>query len=153
MKLDKKHILNRFISYVTVDTESNPNNPAFPSSENQWNLAHKLVEELEQIGLTDVTLDKNCYIMATVPSNVPFEVPTIGFVAHIDTSPDFTGANVNPQVHENYDGKDIVLNNIKKKVDEMLESDKTFSNYIKKLQLKTLDPFTVGDKLTKSLLK
>ena len=110
MKLDKKHILNRFISYVTVDTESNPNNPAFPSSENQWNLAHKLVEELEQIGLTDVTLDKNCYIMATVPSNVPFEVPTIGFVAHIDTSPDFTGANVNPQVHENYDGKDIVLN-------------------------------------------
>ncbi len=110
MKLDKKHILNRFISYVTVDTESNPNNPAFPSSENQWNLAHKLVEELEQIGLTDVTLDKNCYIMATVPSNVPYEVPTIGFVAHIDTSPDFTGANVKPQVHENYDGKDIILN-------------------------------------------
>lgn len=110
MKLDKKHILDRFISYVTVDTESNPNNPAFPSSENQWDLAHKLVKELKKIGLTDVTLDKNCYIMATVPSNVPYEVPTIGFVAHLDTSPDFTGANVKPQIHENYDGKDIVLN-------------------------------------------
>jgi tripeptide aminopeptidase len=110
MNLNKEHILNRFISYVTVDTESDPNNPAFPSTEKQWNLARILVKELNTIGLSDVTLDDNCYIMATVPSNLEYDVPTVGFVAHIDTSPDFTGANVNPQVHENYDGKDIILN-------------------------------------------
>ena len=110
MNLNKEHILNRFISYVTVDTESDPNNPAFPSTEKQWDLAKILVKELENIGLSDVSLDENCYIMATVPSNLDFNVPTVGFVAHIDTSPDFTGTNVNPQVHENYDGKDIILN-------------------------------------------
>ena len=72
------------------------------------------MKELENIGMVDVTLDDNCYIMATLPSNLEYEVPTIGFVAHIDTSPDFTGANVNPQIHENYDGKDIVLNRRRK---------------------------------------
>jgi tripeptide aminopeptidase len=110
MTLNKEHIINRFISYVTVDTESDPENPAFPSTEKQWDLAKILVDELKQIGLSDVTLDDNCYIMATVPSNIEYKVPTIGFVAHIDTSPDFTGANIQPQIHRNYDGKDIVLN-------------------------------------------
>lgn len=110
MSLDKQQIINRFISYVTIDTESDPNNPAFPSTEKQWDLANLLKGELEEIGLSDITLDDNCYIMATVPSTIDYEVPTIGFVAHIDTSPDFTGANVNPQIHTNYDGKDIVLN-------------------------------------------
>jgi len=108
--MNKEHIINRFISYVTIDTESDPNNPAFPSTEKQWNLANLLVKELKEIGVSDVTLDDNCYIMATLPSNLEYEVPTIGFVSHIDTSPDFTGANVNPQIHENYDGGDIVLN-------------------------------------------
>ncbi len=105
-----QHILDRFIKYVQIDTESDPNNPAFPSTEKQWNLAHVLVDELKAIGMQEVTLDDNCYIMATLPSNIDYDVPTIGFVAHIDTSPDFTGANVQPQIHENYDGKDIVLN-------------------------------------------
>jgi len=108
--IDKQHITSRFIKYITIDTESNPNNPAFPSSENQWNLARILEKELHKIGMQDVELDNNCYIMATLPSNLTYEVPTIGFVAHIDTSPDFTGANVKPQIIENYDGKDIVLN-------------------------------------------
>jgi len=103
-------IIDRFIKYVQVDTQSDPNNPAFPSTEKQWNLAHLLVEELKAIGMQEVELDKNCYIMATLPSNIDFKVPTIGFVAHIDTSPDFSGTNVNPQIHKNYDGKDIVLN-------------------------------------------
>jgi tripeptide aminopeptidase len=103
-------ILNRFIKYIQVDTQSDPNNPAFPSTEKQWDLAHLLVEELKTIGLQDVSLDENCYIIATLPSNVDHEVPTIGFVAHIDTSPDFSGTHVNPQIHKNYDGKDIVLN-------------------------------------------
>ncbi|MBN8147946.1 peptidase T, partial [Vibrio vulnificus] len=73
-------------------------------------LANKLVEELKQIGLEDVTIDENAYIMATLPSNVEHEVPTIGFISHFDTSPDFSGANIKPQIIENYDGNDIVLN-------------------------------------------
>ena len=108
--IDKKHITNRFIQYVTIDTESDPNNPAFPSSEKQWNLAKVLVEELKQIGMKEVELDKNCYVMATLPGNIEYQVPTIGFIAHMDTSPDFTGANVTPQIIENYQGNDIVLN-------------------------------------------
>jgi tripeptide aminopeptidase len=108
--IEKKHITNRFIKYIKIDTESDPNNPAFPSSKKQWDLAKVLVKELEQIGMQDIDLDENCYIMATLPSNIDYEVPTIGFVSHIDTSPDFTGKNINPQVIDNYDGKDIVLN-------------------------------------------
>ena len=105
-----QHIIDRFISYVTIDTESDPNSKTTPSTEKQWNLANKLVEELKTIGLTEVTIDDKAYIMATLPSNVDHEVPTIGFVSHFDTSPDFSGANVKPQIVENYDGKDIVLN-------------------------------------------
>jgi tripeptide aminopeptidase len=108
--IDKQLIIARFIEYVTIDTESDPNNPAFPSTKKQWNLAKILEKELNQIGLQDVELDKNCYIMATLPSNLDYEVPTIGFISHIDTSPDFTGKNINPKIIENYDGKDIILN-------------------------------------------
>ena len=108
--MNKQHIIDRFVSYVTVDTESDPNNPDFPSTEKQWNLAKILEKELKEIGLVDVELDENCYLMATLPSNLDHEVPVIGFVAHIDTSPDFTGANVKPQIHEKYDGGDIILN-------------------------------------------
>ncbi|CAA9200197.1 peptidase T [Flavobacterium collinsii] len=105
-----QHIIDRFISYVTIDTESDPNSKTTPSTEKQWNLANKLVEELKTIGLSDVTIDDKAYIMATLPSNVDHEVPTIGFVSHFDTSPDFSGANIKPQIVENYDGKDILLN-------------------------------------------
>ena len=105
-----QHIIDRFISYVTVDTESDPNSDTTPSSQKQWVLANQLVEELKTIGLNDVTIDENGYIMATLPSNVDYTVPVIGFVAHYDTTPDFTGANVKPQIIKNYDGKDILLN-------------------------------------------
>jgi tripeptide aminopeptidase len=108
--MNKEHIIKRFISYVTIDTESDPNNPNFPSSDNQWDLANLLVKELKDIGMSDVTLDKNCYVMATLPSNLDYDVPTIGFVSHIDTTPDYTGSNVKPKIHHEYDGKDIVLN-------------------------------------------
>ncbi len=108
--ITKQHIINRFISYVTVDTESDPKSNTTPSTLKQWDLANKLVEELKAIGLSDVTIDNNAYIMATLPSNVEHDVPTIGFVSHFDTTPDFTGANVKPQIIENYDGKDIILN-------------------------------------------
>src|SRR5690554_4216475 len=108
--IEKQHIIDRFISYVTIDTESDPKSDTTPSSEKQWDLANKLAEELKTIGMHDVSIDENAYIMATLPSNVDHEVPTIGFISHFDTSPDFTGANVKPQIIENYDGKDIVLN-------------------------------------------
>lgn len=105
-----QHIIDRFVSYVTIDTESDPNSSTTPSTEKQWNLANKLVDELKSIGMQEVTIDKHAYVMATLPSNIDKKVPTIGFVAHFDTTPDFTGANVNPQIVKNYDGKDIVLN-------------------------------------------
>mgnify|MGYP001095214619 FL=1 len=108
--LDKKHILNRFISYVKIDTESDPDSASTPSTEKQWDLANKLADELKAIGMQEVSIDENAYIMATLPSNVSHQVPTIGFVSHFDTSPDFTAAHVNPQIIENYDGSDIVLN-------------------------------------------
>ena len=108
--INKKQLIERFIKYVTIDTESDPNNPAFPSTENQWDLANILVEDLKVIGMQDIHLDENCYIMATLPSNVSHNVPTIGFVSHMDTSPDFTGKNVQPQITENYQGNDIILN-------------------------------------------
>ena len=68
------------------------------------------MEELKTIGMNDVTIDDNAYVMATLPSNVEHEVPTIGFISHFDTSPDYSGTNVNPQIIENYDGKNILLN-------------------------------------------
>ena len=108
--INKKQLIERFIKYVTIDTESDPNNPAFPSTENQWDLANVLVEDLNVIGMQDISLDENCYIMATLPSNVSYNVPIIGFVSHMDTSPDFTGKNVKPQITENYQGNDIILN-------------------------------------------
>ena len=108
--LNKQHILDRFLRYVTVDTESDPNSNTTPSSEKQWVLAKQLAEELEQIGMTEVSIDENAYVMATLPSNADHKVPAIGFISHFDTSPDFTAANVKPQIIEHYDGKDIVLN-------------------------------------------
>ena len=108
--IEKQHIIDRFTRYIKIDTESDPKSNTTPSTKKQWDLANKLVEELKQIGMEDVTIDENAYIMATLPSNVSHPVPVIGFVSHFDTSPDFTGANVNPQIVENYDGKDIVLN-------------------------------------------
>jgi tripeptide aminopeptidase len=105
-----QHIIDRFISYVTVDTESDPNSNTTPSTAKQWDLANQLVEELKAIGMEDVTIDEHAYIMATLPSNVDHEVPVIGFISHFDTTPDFTGANVKPQIIKDYDGGDIMLN-------------------------------------------
>lgn len=105
-----KPIVERFISYVTIDTQSDPYSETTPSTPNQWELARKLAAELEQIGLSDVSIDDNGYIMATLPSNIDRDVPVIGFISHYDTSPDFSGKNVKPRMVENYDGSPIVLN-------------------------------------------
>lgn len=106
----KATILERFQRYVKVDTMSEFGVEKIPSTDKQWILAKQIVAELQQIGMSDVTIDEHCYIMATLPANTDKNIPTIGFVAHIDTSPDFIADKVNPQVWENYAGGDIVLN-------------------------------------------
>ena len=107
--MKKQEIIERFISYITIDTESDPNSDTTPSSEKQWDLARKLHQELIDMGMSDVTIDENAYIMATLPSNVNHETPTVGFISHFDSTPDFTGKDVKPQIIENYDGGDIPL--------------------------------------------
>jgi tripeptide aminopeptidase len=105
-----QQLIERFLGYVTIDTQSDPNSDTTPSTEKQWNLATELAYELERIGLKDVTIDDNAYIMATLPSNMDKPTPTIGFISHFDTTPDFSGTNIKPQIIRDYDGKDIVLN-------------------------------------------
>ncbi|MDE5051083.1 peptidase T [Niallia taxi] len=106
----KSSIIDRFISYAVIDTQSNEENTACPSTPGQLTLANKLVEELKEIGMEEVTVDENGYVMATLPANTEKNVPTIGFLAHLDTATDFTGKNVTPKVLDHYDGGDIVLN-------------------------------------------
>ncbi|ERJ11718.1 peptidase T [Haloplasma contractile] len=103
-------VVERFLKYVKIDTQSDPSSSTCPSTKKQFILAKELVKELEEIGLTDVSLDENGYVMATLPANTDYDAPVIGFIAHMDTSPDFTGKDVNPQFVENYDGNSIVLN-------------------------------------------
>ncbi len=107
----KQELIERFTRYVKVDTQSDPESNTCPSTQGQWDLARMLVEELKAIGMEEVTVDENGYVMATLPANTDKNVPTIGFLAHLDTAPEFTGTNVNPQIIEQYDGGDIVLTN------------------------------------------
>lgn len=105
-----QNITDRFLKYVSFDTQSDPKSDTVPSTNKQWDIARYLAKELKEIGMEDVSLDDNAYIMATLPSNVDYEVPAIGFIAHFDTSPDYTAENVKPRIHKNYDGGDILLN-------------------------------------------
>ncbi|WP_110928214.1 peptidase T [Bacillus massiliglaciei] len=106
----KNAIINRFTAYVKMDTQSNEESKTTPSTPGQLDLARYLVNELKEIGMEEVSMDENGYVMATLPSTTEKEVPVIGFLAHVDTATDFTGKNVKPQLIENYDGKDIPLN-------------------------------------------
>src|SRR6185312_1479655 len=92
------------------DTQSDAASTTCPSTEGQWDLLHLLEKELAEIGLEEITLDENGYLFATLPANTDKDIPTIGFLAHVDTATDYTGKNVNPQRIDNYDGKDITLN-------------------------------------------
>jgi len=111
----KKIILDRFLKYVSFDTQSDENSETCPSTKKQFDLANYVKDELIKLGLKDVSLDENCYLMGTLPANTDKKVPTIGFLAHFDTSPDMSGANIKPQIIENYKGGDIELkgNNLK----------------------------------------
>jgi tripeptide aminopeptidase len=106
----KKTLLEKFYKYISIDTQSDPTSETFPSTKKQFDLANVLVEELKELGLKDAHIDENCYVMATLPSNLDKEVPVIGFLSHVDTAPDMSGKDIKPQIVEDYDGEDILLN-------------------------------------------
>lgn len=121
-------MINRFLKYVKIATDSNPENLQCPSSDIQWDLGKVIVEDLKELGLEDISLDENCYIMATLPANCTEKIPSIGFIAHMDTAPAYNGIGVNPRIVK-YEGGDIVLN----KELNIILSPKDFShmnNYI-----------------------
>lgn len=103
-------VTDRFLKYVKFDTESSTTTGTTPSTPGQMVLAREIEKELHELGLEDISLDENCYLMATLPANTDKPVPAIGFIAHFDTSPDMPGKNVNPRIVEKYDGNPIVLN-------------------------------------------
>ena len=110
-----KELVDRFLKYVSFDTQSSEENEAeCPSTQKQFELAKYLKQELEGLGLEDVEMDEHAYVYATLPSNLDAQqaakVPTIGFIAHLDTSPDCSGADIQPRIIENYDGEDVILN-------------------------------------------
>ena len=109
--IEKNLFLDRFLSYVKIDTQSDPKSSSYPSTEKQLNLSRKLVSELKELGLSEIELTKDGYVFATLPANIDKKVPVIGLIAHVDTAPDVSGANVNPVIHSNYQGGDIVLPN------------------------------------------
>jgi len=106
----KEKVLERFLRYIKIDTQSNENSETTPSTEKQFALANILKQELEGLGLQNISLDEKCYLMATLPSNISEKVPTIGFIAHMDTSPDMPGSVEKPNFVYDYNGDDIVIN-------------------------------------------
>lgn len=126
-------VLERFLKYTKFETTSDENSETVPSTKGQLEFAKFLGEELEKIGLKDVSVDEKGYVMATLPSNTEKNIPTIGFIAHMDTSPDMSGKDIKPQIIENYDGEDIVLN----EKENIILSTETFPD-IKKYIGKTL---------------
>lgn len=106
----KEEIKTRFLRYISLDTQSDENSETCPSTPKQMVMLQMLRDELLEMGLTDASMDENGYVMATLPANNGKEGPVIGFIAHVDTSPDMPGVNVNPQFIENYDAGDIILN-------------------------------------------
>lgn len=115
-------ILERFLRYVKIDTQSNEESTSFPSTEKQLNLAKVLKQELEDLGLEDVKITKWGYVLATLKTNQKKDVPTIALISHLDTAPDVSGKNVNPKIHENYNGSDIILSDDKKYILKVSEN-------------------------------
>lgn len=116
-------VVDRFLRYIAIDTKSDPESPTTPSTEIQWDLANLLKKELEDMGLKEVSLDANCYLMGTLPANVDWDQPTIGFIAHMDSAPDLSGKDIKPQFVQ-YEGGDIILdkeNNIRISVETFPE--------------------------------
>ncbi|WP_277584611.1 peptidase T [Psychrobacillus antarcticus] len=106
----KETLIERLVRYAKIDTQSDASSTTCPTTDGQWDLLHELQKELAKVGLEEITLDENGYLFATLPANTDKEMPTIGFLAHVDTATDYTGKNVNPQRIDSYDGQDITLN-------------------------------------------
>jgi tripeptide aminopeptidase len=106
----KETLIERLVRYAKIDTQSDASSKNCPSTEGQWDLLHELQKELANVGLEEITLDENGYLFATLPANTDKDIPTIGFLAHVDTATDYTGKNVKPQRIDSYDGQDITLN-------------------------------------------
>jgi tripeptide aminopeptidase len=106
----KEKLIERLVRYAKIDTQSDAGSSSTPSTPGQWDLLYELQKELANIGLEDITLDENGYLFATLPANTDRDVPVIGFLAHVDTTTDYTGKNVKPQRIDNYDGNDLQLN-------------------------------------------
>lgn len=106
----KESVLENFFRYIEINTQSNDDADSFPSTNKQFDLANLLVDELKILGLKDACVDKYCYVMATLPANLDKDLPKIGLIAHMDTSPEVTGDNIKPQTIETYEGGDIVIN-------------------------------------------
>ncbi len=109
--IERRLFLDRFVSYVKIDTQSCEESETYPSTLKQLDLSNKLVDELKELDLQDIEITKHGYVFATLPSNVNFDVPVIGLIAHVDTSPDVSGENVNPVINENYQGGNITFKN------------------------------------------
>ena len=136
MDLNKYETLkDRFLKYVKIETRSDEKSESIPSTPTQLEFAKMLIKELEEIGMEDVYVNENCFVNATLKSNVDKDVPVIGFIAHMDTA-DFSASNVNPQIVENYDGKDIVLNEVKDIV-LSVEEFPNLKNYVGKTLITT----------------
>ena len=136
-----ENLLNRFISYIQIDTTSDESSLSIPSSDGQLELAKKLVMELKEIGMSDVILDENGYIMASLPSNDASKKTTVGFIAHMDTSPDMSAKNVNVKKVLNYDGEDIILNDFTKK--KIKEYDKFLKTLLEEIKAEKLEYLNV----------
>ena len=106
-------IIDRFLRYVAFDTASNPDSQSQPSTNKQFALLEQLRKELQDMGVEQVEVDKNGYLMATIPSNIDKDIPAVGFISHVDTSPDAPGCGIRPRIVENYDGRTIILNEAK----------------------------------------
>lgn len=123
----EEKLLERFLRYISVDTQSDPNSKTFPSTAKQLNLSRMLVDELQSFGIADAHLDDHGYVMATLPANTDKDVPVIGFLAHVDSSPDMAADHIKPQIIKNYQGGDICLNkdlDIHLKLSDFPELDK-----------------------------
>ncbi len=111
----QKNVVEKFLRYIKIDTRSDDSiTDRVPTTDNQWNLAHLLADELKTIGLKDPSVNEKCFVTATLPANTDKKIPVIAFLAHMDTSPDFNGKDVHPQIIEQYDGGEIILNKTSK---------------------------------------
>ncbi|MGL6038816.1 MAG: peptidase T [Soonwooa sp.] len=106
----RKKLVDRFITYVKIFSTSDSESDTTPSTPQQWDMAKYLFNELQELGLEDVSMDEHGYVFGFIPSNIGVTVPQVGFIAHYDSTPDFNGVDVKPQIWENYDGKDLLLN-------------------------------------------